>query len=354
MAYDPFARGPYAVGVRSDVFTDAARDRVLPVELWYPATDAYAGQDLADPTRDRYEVLPGLPAVTQDAVRDATPRAGRWPLVVFSHGYGGHRRQSTFLCTHLASHGYVVVAPDHTGNTTADEMADLLAAQTGGPVREPAAILREFVGKRPADAVFVVDQVLAGAGDLAALVDRRRVAVAGHSFGGWTSLVTAARDARIRAALPLAPAGGRANIAAQVLTDTVEVPEDRGVPTLLVVADGDCLLPLDGMRQLYARVRPPKRLVVLENADHLHFMDRVEETHELLRTMPPWPLFAREVQRMRPASELLPGERACEAVRGLGLAHFDDAVKDVGPAREFLATDLGGRLAARGIPVAVA
>ncbi len=101
-------------------------------------------------------------------------------------------------------------------------------------------------------------------------------------------------------------------------------------------------------------MRPPKRLVVLENADHLHFMDRVEETHELLRTMPPWPLFAREVQRMRPASELLPGERACEAVRGLGLAHFDDAVKDVGPAREFLATDLGGRLAARGIPVAVA
>jgi hypothetical protein len=35
---------------------------------------------------------------------------------VFSHGYGAHRRQSTFFCTHLLSHGYVV-AMDHTGNT---------------------------------------------------------------------------------------------------------------------------------------------------------------------------------------------------------------------------------------------
>jgi len=32
--------------------------------------------------------------------------------------FGGHRRQSTFFCTHLASHGYVVAAADHTGNTT--------------------------------------------------------------------------------------------------------------------------------------------------------------------------------------------------------------------------------------------
>ena len=123
MGYDPFARGPFPVGVRTTTLTDAARGgRRLPLEVWYPATDAHAGQDTVDPTRDRYEMLPGLPSVSQDAVRDAAARQGPFPLVAFSHGYGGHRRQSTFLCTHLASHGYVVAAPEHVGNTVLDAM----------------------------------------------------------------------------------------------------------------------------------------------------------------------------------------------------------------------------------------
>ena len=51
-------------------------------------------------------------------MRDATPApGGPFPGVVFSHGMAGHRRQSTFLCTHLASHGFVVASPDHVGNT---------------------------------------------------------------------------------------------------------------------------------------------------------------------------------------------------------------------------------------------
>ena len=29
--------------------------------------------------------------------------------MAFSHGFGGHRRQTTHFCIHLASHGYVVV-----------------------------------------------------------------------------------------------------------------------------------------------------------------------------------------------------------------------------------------------------
>ena len=46
-----------------------------------------------------------------------------------SHGFGGHRRQSTHFCTHLDSHGYVVAAPDHLGNTTMETMAWALSGQ---------------------------------------------------------------------------------------------------------------------------------------------------------------------------------------------------------------------------------
>src|ERR1044071_9976096 len=51
-----------------------------------------------------------------EAVRDARVRKGRFPLIVFSHGNGGTRHQNTFWCDCLASHGYIIVSADHTGN----------------------------------------------------------------------------------------------------------------------------------------------------------------------------------------------------------------------------------------------
>ena len=81
--YDPFTRGPFPVGVRTVVL--ARGGRALPVELWYPATDEYAGSDVAESTRDTYQLIPGFPLVWQEAVRDATARPGRHALVVFSH-----------------------------------------------------------------------------------------------------------------------------------------------------------------------------------------------------------------------------------------------------------------------------
>ena len=153
--YDPFERGPHPVGARAFEWRDETRDRALPIEVWYPASEAHRGQDQDDATRDRYQPLPIAPEVTQDAVRDAEALTGRFPLVVFSHGFGGERRQSTHFTTHLASHGYVVVAMDHVGNTTADMM------ESAGAAPDPDMIGR-FMSDRPVDASFVIDRVLAG------------------------------------------------------------------------------------------------------------------------------------------------------------------------------------------------
>ena len=46
MSYDPFARGPFPVGVMTQAWHDARRDRTLDVEIWYPASDAVRGGDL--------------------------------------------------------------------------------------------------------------------------------------------------------------------------------------------------------------------------------------------------------------------------------------------------------------------
>jgi dienelactone hydrolase len=348
MAYDPFARGPLPVGVRSDVLSDPARNgRPLAVEVWYPATDAHAG----DPT-DAYELFPGLESIPQDAVRDATPRDGRHPLVLFSHGFGGHRRQSTFLCTHLASHGYVVAACDHTGNTVLDVMQQAMRVRSGTE-RTPDTIetLKAYIADRPADVRFLLDRILGG--ELGAHVDEQRIGVTGHSFGGWTTLAVTGADDRIRAALPLAPAGGPSPLPTNPLGDALDFAWERHVPTLYIVADKDTLLPLDGMHALRDRTPGEPRMVVLENMDHMHFCDRAEQIHEMFRMMPPPGLFEAIAKRVPPISQLAPPDHAYRAIRGLGLAHMDASLKQNADAARLLSGDVAARLAGEGIRVSV-
>ena len=83
MAYDPFERGNLPVGVRTFNWSDAARnDRPLTVEVWYPATEAHRGQDVAEATRDQYELIPGFPPGSGEIARGSQRPSGvmkmRW------------------------------------------------------------------------------------------------------------------------------------------------------------------------------------------------------------------------------------------------------------------------------------
>ena len=353
MTYDPFARGSLPVGVRTESWSDLARDnRSLPTEIWYPATDDFRGKDLAEATRDAYELIPGFPPGWQAAVRDAVPREGSFPLVVFSHGFGAHRRQSTFLCTHLASHGYVVAAMDHTGNTIFEMVQMMMAAQMGQPPPEASTLLPDLIADRPADVGFVIDRMLEGPLRAAGCtVDEKRIGMSGHSFGGWTTLATTARDRRIRAALALAPAGGWSPLPSDALGQALDFAWGRDVPTLFLVAEFDTLLPLRGMYELFKRTRSAKKMFVLLQADHMHFCDQVEQIHELFRMMPP-PVFDQVAKDVKPIAELCSGESAYRFVGGLGLAHMDANLGGNEAARLFLDTDVieslrGQQVAAR-------
>ncbi len=355
MQYDPFVRGSHPVGVRSVDLTDASRSRYLPVEMWYPATSAYRGKDTDETSRDHYDLLPGFPPQTQDAVRGAEAAPGRFPLVVFSHGFGGHRRQSTFLCTHLASHGYVVAAMDHTGNTVMDVAMLTMQLMTGGEMPDVVTMINDLIVARPADVVFVLDRVLAGeAGISADSIDAERIGMSGHSFGGWTTLKVTGLDRRIRAALPMAPAGGASPLPADLLREGLDFAWGREVPTLYLVADKDTLLPLPGMHELLGRTPSVnKRIAILGNSDHMHFCDDVEAMHELFRTMPPPGPLAEIAKSLPPVSELAPGEHGYAFSRALGLAHMDAVLKGCREAADFLTSDLAAAFASRGIDVSV-
>ncbi len=346
--YDPFQRGPFPVSVKTEELRDESRgDRSVPLEIWQPAEVRYAGQDLDRTTQDVYPILGGH-QVRQEAVRDASPLQEASPLVLFSHGFAGHRRQSTFFCTHLASHGYAVVALDHGGNTLADMVQ--AAVDSGRTRPDVDEVLGGYVVDRPADVRFVLDAI--GALRVTALAGRvsvQAVGLSGHSFGGWTTLVAAGRDARVRAALALAPAGGPGPLFAQALSDALSLDFAGRVDTLYLALERDSLLPLAGIEGLFASTSQPARMFTLLKSDHLHFCDRVERSHEFFRSMPHVGPMRELAKRMPPMGELVPGAHGYLFANGLGTAHMDAALKHSPEARAFLAGDVLGALAERGI-----
>lgn len=363
MKYDPFARGPAPVGVRSRELTDDSRGgRRLPLELWYPAAPAHRGEDLAETSQDRFAIARGVPEARQRAVRDAAPAEGRFPLVAYFHGATGHRREASELCTHLASHGYLVASPDFTGNTMGEMLADLAAAGAGTPRLAP---MDRAAADRPLDAKLVLDRVLAGADpELAEHADPERIGATGISFGGWTTLALNSIDDRPKASFPIVPAWGEGPVKTEALQALIRLDDwDRPVPTFVLAAERDALVLLEGLRDLHRQLPPPKRLAVLRNAGHLHFSDNAEQGHEMLRVM--WKSgavpgtdpdidLAAIAEASRPFAELCPAEHGAATVQGLCLAHMDAHLRGSAAAARFLADDVSGALASRGIDVELA
>jgi len=88
---------------------------------------------------------------------------------------------------------------------------------------------------------------------------------------------------------------------------------------------------------------------ILPRADHLHFMDNVEELHEAVRNMTISGDLAWLPKEMLPIAELCSGEQAHRFTRGLTLAHFDAVLKGSEEARQFLAGDIEDAAAKSGV-----
>jgi predicted dienelactone hydrolase len=119
--------------------------------------------------------------------------AGPFPVVLFSHGLGGSREYYEYLARHWAGCGYVSVHITHLGSDDS-VWKDLPPAQRAKSLQKAASSLSNALN-RPPDGQFALDQIEKLNADqtspLKGRLDLKAMAIAGHSFGGYTTLALA-------------------------------------------------------------------------------------------------------------------------------------------------------------------
>lgn len=224
------------------------------VEVWYPTATEPTGQvtyDVRDFVPDALKTLltGDVPATYSiDATRDAPVAEGTFPVVLFSHGFAGMRLQSSFLTSHLASWGMVVISPDHA-------VRDLKHAFVGqiGDSSQAVTDLFDALDATSADPRF------ANALDLA------HVAAVGHSAGGGTVL-RAASDDRVLGYVSLASGelGGTS-------TESTSMPNK---PSFFIAGSLDQVVsPTEVTEVAYTKAPSPSIYWLIDGVGHNGFDD---------------------------------------------------------------------------------
>lgn len=185
-------------------------------------------------------------------------RAGApYPLVIISPGLTISRGQFRGYADRLASHGVLVVL--QSARSEANH-----------------AQYRDDTGK-------LIDWLLAPTGADAAKVqgraDRDRIGVAGHSLGGKISLLAAAADPRIKAALGIDPVDGGLGMQPMALDVVDKIRLPAGVPLAFL---GETVSKRGGMpcapegqnyEALYGKAAAPAFALTFVGAAHNDFVD---------------------------------------------------------------------------------
>lgn len=242
--------GPYVVETISYDWQDKARQRDVPVKLYFPRSSR-----------------------------------GPFPIIVFSHGLGGSRDGYEYLGRHWASHGYVSVHLQHKGSDTA------VWKDQANPMEAMHQSVKDWrsAASRPLDVRFAIDQMERMNRDKGPLHDRldlERIGMAGHSFGAWTTLATIGEvfvglggreislaDPRIKAAIAMSAPVPRDSTKLDQAFGGIKVPCLHMTGTLDDSPIGDTKakerrLPFDHI------VDADQYLVIFSGGDHMIFSGR--------------------------------------------------------------------------------
>ena len=287
--------GRWGVKIIDEQWKDQKRNRTVPVRIYLPQDKDEQGGD--------------------------EKRA----VVIFSHGLGGSGANYAYFGKHLASHGYIVIAPTHPGSDTeqakewikthgglftnsaektkerregepAEKGPEPGAGMMPGMTREGGWMMAtvsdpENLRNRPKDISFVIDQIATHA-IIGSITDMQRIGVAGHSFGAYTAMAVGGmtvdlpeeqggkrqsfRDERVKAVLPMSPEG------AGTMGISSGAWEKFAVPVLFLTGTKDYG---SGARSaawrregFVAATGVDHYLVTIENAGHMTFANPGEKS----------------------------------------------------------------------------
>ena len=194
-----------------------------------------------------------------DAARQLNPAlasGGPFPMLMHSHGYSSGRWEAEPIAKRIVTYGYIVVVPEFPLTN--------ISSNNGKPDVNDAA-------NQPGDVTFLIDKLLALSADsthvLAGGVDDKRIGALGVSLGGLTTLLVTFHprfhDARIKAALPIAP---KSSFFEQGFYHT------REVPMLVLHGDLDAFIDYEtNGRRSFERAAPNARLLTFSKGTHAAF-----------------------------------------------------------------------------------
>jgi dienelactone hydrolase len=300
------------------------------VTVWYPAAAshrpfaAYRRREETTRQSSYQDVLP------TNSRLEAPVADGSFPVLLFSPAWGGRRTQNTYLVEELASHGYVVAAMDHPGNSGPTAYQDGHVAQpaTGDAMDFATLSLGQIdaegakeVERETADEIGVLDALVGMNQDAASVfhqrLDTTRVGALGHSFGGAVGAEAAIEDGRIKAALDLDGSlfgrMQREGLPKPFMFIEQDLPvyadsAKRSVPDL--INDALNASDLEAMRKFGAY------RIFLHGSTHESFTD-----HSLFSPL----------ARLSGVGRI-PADREYEIVRAYALAFFDKALRGADPA----------------------
>lgn len=237
------------------------------------------------------------------------------PIVIFSHGFGGSSTQTKFLMQALAEHGYLVIAPDHDD-----------ARGSKATFGRPEVSFRK--AEEWSDATFrsrhddIVKLIAALHKDAAwdKQIDWSKLALCGHSLGGYTALGLGGawpswKLEGIKAIIALSPY--TAPYALKGALSTMNVPvmyqggtRDFGVTPRLLGSDG-----------AFAKTASPAYLVVFERAGHFAWTN-FNRNHEQIEQIDKYCLAFLDKYIHNSTNDPALGDTAHEQVQEPGVAQF--------------------------------
>ena len=289
----PQPTGPCAVGTTSRHLIDTSRHeshaknqdahRELMIQLWYPAQivgneqkSSYAEPAVIDGLQEwlskelhiPLEKLSYLLSLKSHAVVDVSValQLKKYPVLIFSPGWGGPVSMYTALLEELASQGYIVVGINYSYVTNPVVFPDgrmIKAVEQSEDKVERKKLRAQEYQTWMHDITFVIDQLTASGNSdpIHQAMNLTSIGVFGHSFGGAVSLAVCQSDNRVKAGADL---DGK--------LQPWNEKHALSVPFLFVVAEHS-EAELQPIKKLVNTTTPRPEYVALAAADHGSFTD---------------------------------------------------------------------------------